>query len=251
MPAFRSLADHQVYEKRPGEVVTDIDLIAERLLSSRLTDHVYNSRVLGEESFEDDPSLMDLTTFGGAVWIIDPIDGTQNYAKGNTHFAIMVTFRRDRTTQAAWIYDPVRDKMFTAQVGQGAEVNGEKLAVKGVGYAPSDLHGSLGHRLSKRHRLLEDSGDFPLPTLSKRLHCCGQEYMALALGDIQFLQYGVRLKPWDHSAGVLIATEAGYYAAFIEDESRYDAALGMPEGYLMIAPDRQIWRDIRALLWVT
>jgi fructose-1,6-bisphosphatase/inositol monophosphatase family enzyme len=253
MPAFRSLEAHQIYEKRPGEVVTEIDLIAEALLTSLLTDHIPGSRVLGEESFEDDSSLMGLLSSPGPVWVVDPIDGTQNYSKGNPHFAIIVSFRLNHETQAAWIYDPVRDIMIWAQTGQGAWLDDRQLSAHGAGQVAADLHGSLGYRLSKAHRQLTETASQSLPTLSNRLHCCGQEYMALAQGQIQFLQYGVRLKPWDHSAGVLIATEAGYHAAFMEDEGRYDAALletgGMPEGYLMMAPDYPSWLNLRELLW--
>ena len=255
MPSFQSLAEHQVFEKKPGEVVTEIDLAAEKELIQRLTDLVPGSKALGEESFEDDPSLIQLLDTPGPVWVIDPLDGTKNYTKGNPRFAIIVSFRVDYITQAAWIYDPVRTVMVSAQMGQGAWANGERLGAQGAGDTVEHLQGSLGTRLSKRHRNLTASGVLGLPTISERLRCCGQEYMALAQGKIQFLQYGIRLKPWDHSAGVLIATEAGYHAAFLEDESLYDAALlasqGMPEGYLMMAPDYQSWLSLRDLLWTT
>ncbi|MBT3556858.1 MAG: inositol monophosphatase [Rhodospirillales bacterium] len=255
MPAFQALSDHQVYEKRPGEVVTEIDLAAEKQLIQQLTDLVPGSQALGEESFEDDPSLIELLSAPGPVWVIDPLDGTKNYTKCNPHFAIIISFRLNCITQAAWIYDPVRDVMISAQLGQGVWGNDKRLEAQGADKSLGHLRGSLGTSLSKRHQALVTAHQSDLPTLNARLRCCGQEYMALAQGEIQFLQYGIRLKPWDHSAGVLIATEAGYHAAFLEDESHYDAALlssqGMPEGYLMMAPDYQSWLSLRDLLWKT
>lgn len=249
MPAFNALAAHQVRKKSSGEIVTEIDLIVERLLTERLTDHIPGSEALGEESYDDDSSLLNLTKAQGPVWIIDPIDGTKNYTKGNPHFAIIVAYRNGGKTIASWIYDPIRDVMISAQTGQGAWMGSERLRVKGIGKTITELRGSLGHKLTKSYNNIAASNARPIPALSDRLRCCGQEYMALATGDIQFLQYGMQLKPWDHSAGISIATEAGYYAAFMEDESRYDVTLGIPTGYLMIAPNRHLWLSLRDLLW--
>jgi len=249
MPAFQNLSPDQVYEKQAGEIVTEVDVTAERHLAALLTGYLPGSHVLGEESFEDDPSLMDLCMSDEPVWIIDPIDGTQNFSRGNPHFAMMVTYRQARETQAAWIYDPVNELMYSAAKGKGAQFNGRPITRCASDHALDQQTGSLGSRLNKAHRAAIEQGITGLPKTRDRLRCCGQEYLSLVRNEIQFLQYGVRLKPWDHAPGVLIAAETGCYAAFLADETTYDASRGIADGYLMIAQNRESWLGLRQALW--
>lgn len=249
MPLFRSLDDSAIYEKRPGELVTDADVAAEQYLAERLCALVPASALLGEECFEDDSSLMDLMDSDGPVWVVDPIDGTGNFARGHDCFAVMVAYREAQETLAAWIYDPVTDRMLSARKDGGAYVNGAVLTASGQGGAIESLTGSVGTRLTKRLETLHEEGASGLPTRVKRYRCCGREYMDEALGVLQFVQYGVNLKPWDHAPGVLIAEEAGYHAAFLEDGAPYDASGGVKTGHLMVAPDLNAWNNLRDLLW--
>ncbi len=249
MPRFQALHAHEIYEKRPGEVVTDIDIAAEQYLSERLIDLLPGSAVLGEESIEDNPALIDLVTDNGAVWIIDPIDGTRNFSNGKPCFAVMVALRNHTETIAGWIYDPTGDVMCEAEHGGGAWCAGERLNALGQGQDIETLRGSLGKRLSKRLDAQHEIGAPNIPHRIERYRCCGREYMDLARGILQYLQYGMRLKPWDHAPGVLITSEAGCHAAFLEDAKAYDASLGMPEGHLMIAPDEAAWHALHDLLW--
>lgn len=249
MPGFHALEDHNIFEKRPGELVTAVDIAAEKFLSERLCALVPGSRLLGEECYEDDHTLMDLMDADGPVWIVDPIDGTGNFAKGRNCFAVMVAYRDNGVTLGGWIYDPITDRMISAGKGEGANFNGQRLHVSGQGVSTGKLRGSLGTRLSKRLDKLSVQTAESLPSRIKRLRCCGREYMDLALGELQFVQYGMNLKPWDHAPGVLIAEEAGGHAAFLEDGAPYDASGGIKTGYLMVAPDKTAWRQLRDLLW--
>jgi len=250
MPGFHALEDHHVFEKRPGELVTKVDIAAETFLSERLCVLVAGSRLLGEECYEDDHSLIDLMDDKGPVWIVDPIDGTGNFAKGRNCFAVMVAYRDNGETLGGWIYDPVGGRMVSAWKGGGAYCNGRRLHAAGQGRAIGRLKGSLGTRLSKRLDALREQGDGAAPERTKRYRCCGREYMDLTLGALQFVQYGMNLKPWDHAPGVLIAEETGCHAAFLEDGAPYDAAGGIKTGHLMVAPDKAAWRRLHDLLWV-
>lgn len=249
VPAFRNLRPDQIYKKQAGEIVTEIDIIAERNLAGRLMEHMPGSRVLGEEGFENDKSLIELCRSDDPVWIIDPIDGTRNFVDGSPCFAMMVSFRCRQQTRAAWVYDPVRDLMCTVVAGEGTALNGRTIPVRRHGPAKDRQFCSLGARLRKAHKRATEDGATGLPAMRRRLQCCGQEYLSLIRGEIQFLQYGVRLKPWDHAPGILMASEAGYYAAFLADETPYHASLGIAEGYLLVAPDRESWLGLRAALW--
>lgn len=249
MPLFRSLDDGAIYEKRPGELVTDADVAAERYLAEQLCALVPGSKLLGEECYEDDHSLMDLMDIDGPVWVVDPIDGTGNFARGHDCFAVMVAYRENQETLAAWIYDPVAERMTSAHKGHGARLNGSPLDAQGHQGEFSTLTGSVGTRLSKRLDALREEAREGLPTRIKRYRCCGREYMDVALGTLQFVQYGVNLKPWDHAPGVLITEEAGLHAAFLEDGAPYDASGGIKTGHLMVAPDLKTWNGLRDLLW--
>ncbi len=250
MPGFHALEDSHVFEKRPGELVTEVDIAAENLLSDELCALVPDSKFLGEECYEDNHALMDLMDTDGPVWVVDPIDGTGNFSRRHKCFAVMVAYRLDRETIGGWIYDPVSDSMVSALKGNGAYTNGKRLYAAGQGISISKLAGSLGTKMSKRLDSLSDDKSAKVPQRVKRYRTCGREYMDLALGTLQFVQYGVNLKPWDHAPGVLIAQEAGYHAAFLEDGSPYDATGGIHRKHLLVAPDEAAWKRIHDLLWV-
>src|SRR3546814_18101871 len=90
LPRFQALAAHEIHEKAAGEVVTVVDVAVEKRLTARLTDLLPGSLVVGEEAVHAEPALMDQLASDAPVWILDPIDGTRNFAHGRPVFAIMV-----------------------------------------------------------------------------------------------------------------------------------------------------------------
>ena len=131
MPSFRALTAEQIVEKHPGERVTVADRAAEERLADGLVCIRADARVVGEEGVAADPALLPGVEHG-AVWIVDPIDGTANYAAGQSPFAIMVALAEDGVVQAGWIFDPVQDRMLRAAAGGGAFVNGRPVAARGT-----------------------------------------------------------------------------------------------------------------------
>ena len=249
MPLFQSLGEDDIREKDHSELVTVADIATEQALSLRFKELLPESEILGEESVAENAALLDLIFSQGPVWIIDPIDGTGNFTRGTPCFAVMVAFLNKGKVQAGWIHDPISQKTCTAVLGQGAWCDGKQLHVAGKGKPVSGLQGSLGHRLSKSLKEKVNRGEQGLPETIRRYRCCGREYMDLAFGKIQYLQYGIDFKPWDHAPGVLIANEAGYHNGFLEDNRPYDVADFLPDGYLMIAPDVPAWQTLRNVLW--
>src|SRR6218665_3060907 len=110
MPRFRGLAAQDIAEKSPGEIVTSVDLEAERRLTDGLAALCPSARIVGEEAVAQDPGLLDRVG-EGLVWLIDPLDGTGNYAAGRTPFGMMIALVEDGVPQAGWIYDPVNGRM--------------------------------------------------------------------------------------------------------------------------------------------
>lgn len=147
MPRFQALADHEIIEKRPGDLVTVADRLAERALTDIFRREDPGCLVVGEEGmYADSTPLRQLPT-AELAWVIDPVDGTRNFAGGSPDFAVMVAEVRSGVTTRSWIWQPVPEVMFFAELGGGVYRNGERLAVA----APSEplvgaLHGRWGGR---------------------------------------------------------------------------------------------------------
>src|ERR1700731_1048544 len=111
LPRFRMLAAEDIREKKPGDPVTIADLEPERRLIRELQAALPGSVALGEESVAADPARLDLLSGAAPVWVIDPIDGTNNFAKGDPRFAVIVAHVVRGVTEAGWLYDPIHGVM--------------------------------------------------------------------------------------------------------------------------------------------
>jgi fructose-1,6-bisphosphatase/inositol monophosphatase family enzyme len=247
VPRFRRLAKGEVSEKRPGEVVTVVDTAAEACLARRLAALAPESRVVGEEAFEHDPTVV--AALGGPhpVWVIDPLDGTQNFVDGKACFATIVAYCVGGETLAGWIHDPLADQTVWAVAGQGTWCGSERLRIKAPA-AVADMVGTLGKRLRAALEARRQAGDKAVPATRARYGCVGHEYLDLARGKLHFLRYTGKLKPWDHAAGILIHREAGGFEAKTDDRVPYRPGLGIQQATVLLAPDQASWDSLHALL---
>ncbi|MGD1879819.1 MAG: inositol monophosphatase family protein [Kiloniellaceae bacterium] len=245
LPRFQSLAAHEIEEKVAGELVTVVDIAVEKLLTVRLQDLLPGSLVVGEEGVHADPSLMEQVTADAPVWIIDPIDGTRNFAHGRPTFAIMVALVHRGESEAAWILEPVSGRFGVAERGSGAWMGGQRLkaatadtparmtgSLHASSYAPPELARRIEQRRSRVAAV-------------KSLRCAGAEYLRLAAGEIHFSLF-TRLMPWDHVPGALLFTEAGG-TALCFDGTAYTAGRYRDLGLLM-APDQASWDALHETL---
>jgi fructose-1,6-bisphosphatase/inositol monophosphatase family enzyme len=244
MPRFRALADHEITEKNPGDIVTSADFEAEARLTEALGLLVPGSAVVGEEAAEDDPGILRALGGEAPVWLVDPLDGTRNFAEGRECFAVIVAYCRGGETLAGWIHDPIADVTIWAAAGEGAWMAGERLAAaRPVPIA--GMRGSLGRKFRKR---FEKSRTGDVPASMTRVGCVGREYMDLARGRLHFAQYAQRLKPWDHAAGVLLHREAGGFNGLTEGRGSYHPAPRIQYASLLLAPDKTAWDSLHAVL---
>jgi fructose-1,6-bisphosphatase/inositol monophosphatase family enzyme len=243
LPRFRALAQHEVEEKTPGELVTVADREAEALLTAWLAPLLPGSRVIGEEACAIDPRLIDSLS-EGTVWLVDPLDGTGNFAAGRPHFAVMVALLRDGATQAAWILNPLSGQLARAELGGGAWIGDHRL--RAIPQAPgAKLRGSIGRfmpdemesDLAERLR----AGAERLPGLKS----AGVEYPMIGAGERDFAFYW-RTLAWDHAPGVLFVNEAGGKAAR-PDGSAYEPAKAANGLLVAASPDR--WDAAHRLLF--
>jgi fructose-1,6-bisphosphatase/inositol monophosphatase family enzyme len=206
VPRFRNLAEGDVREKRPGDIVTVADVASEQRLASGLAKILPGVPVVGEESVEVDAGLLDLIARPGErCWVVDPLDGTSNFAAGRDRFAMIVCLIDDRQTVAGWILDVPNDRMAVALKGQGVTLDGAPVRAKAPGRPPKGLIGYKVHKAFDKQLNREQRRRLgPLATLN----CAGREYIEILAGQYDFNLYR-RTKPWDHAAGALMLTEAG------------------------------------------
>lgn len=234
LPRFRRLEDHHTWEKRSGSVVTVADEAAEKRLEDGLLALGPGAVALGEEAAESDPAIFERLLDDTPVWVIDPVDGTRNFAAGKPEFAVIVAYVVAGETLAGWIHEPVRNRTAMAAVGRGARTDDGPLRIAPA--APlAELTGVLGPRLT-RHKPF--SGRFAAISNSKS---CGIDYVRLAAGEVQFAYYR-GLKPWDHAAGALLHAEAGGFSACLDGRPYRSCEHGV--GGLLLAPDRATWQAI-------
>ncbi len=239
MPRFRALAEHEIRAKDGGEVVTVADVAAERHITRRLRDLLPGSQVVGEEATAEDPKLLDIfAREDDWIWVIDPIDGTANFAAGRPVFALMVALVRGGETEAAWILDPVGPRCATAERGAGAWLDGARVTL-GPPPPPEELRGTLhARKFATADMARQIQARRARVGAVKSLRCAGWEYLRLASGEIQFSLF-TKLMPWDHVPGTLIFREAGGLARTL-DGVLYGARHHREPG-LLIAPDQASW----------
>jgi fructose-1,6-bisphosphatase/inositol monophosphatase family enzyme len=245
LPRFRQLRQEDIREKKPGDFVTAADLAAERRLTERLVELAPGSVVLGEEAAAADPTRFQLLAQEAPVWVVDPVDGTANFARGQEGFAVILARVERGVVRAGWIYDPLRDVMVTAEVGGGAWSGGTRLRVDGEPSAERMTGAAYGRTAAgpRAAKALADSGRF---AGIRNLGCSALEYSAVAHGHAHFSLHS-RSLPWDHAAGMLIVAEAGGVVGFL-DGTPYDSRIA--DRAVLAASNRVAWNAVRDVVVV-
>lgn len=209
MPLYRALADHQIEPKAPGDIVTVADHAAEAMLTEALTAFEPALPVVGEEASHTDASVQD--ALAGDCWIVDPLDGTRNFAKGEPPFGIIIARAEGGVARSGWIYDCLSGRFCAAHEGGGAFVDGEWVHAKSTGERPPVAAISLIFMEEARRKAVKRH-IAPHYRLTHIPYCAAEQYPRLALGvnDVSIFE---RTLAWDHAAGVLWLNEAGGKAA--------------------------------------
>ena len=250
MPRFKTLEAHEISEKKPGDLVTVADKESERALTRYLQSLLPGSRVIGEEAFEADPTMLDMLDAPEPVWIVDPVDGTRNFAHGKSPFTVILALVKDRVTYGGWINDPVAGDAVWGRLGGHAHVqdaSGNMNEARRPARDFADMTMTTGPKLRPRLVRAADELELPLPNLIERYRCAGREYMDIATGKIDLVRYGGLLKPWDHAAGSLIVREAGGQADGILSGAPYRVSTKLGTQSLGVAGDAKIWPTFRDL----
>ncbi|MDQ0320487.1 fructose-1,6-bisphosphatase/inositol monophosphatase family enzyme [Pararhizobium capsulatum DSM 1112] len=246
LPRFRNLGSDDVRMKSEAiDLVTEADEAAERLIKARVAEFAPSAVFIGEESVAADPLLLDKLSGADLAVVVDPIDGTFNYAAGMPLFGVMASVVAKGETVAGIIYDPMGNDWVIAERGSGAwlckaDGSQERLAVSpGVPLEALVGCASTGFYDPQDRRTI--MGNMAKVRIATSYRCAAHEYRAFAGGHFHFLMYK-KLMPWDHLAGALISAEAGAYIARF-DGSPYTAR--DLDGGLLLASDRESWELLR------
>ncbi|WP_075071947.1 inositol monophosphatase family protein [Longilinea arvoryzae] len=195
--------DHQVHYKGLIDLVTEVDRNSENMLLERIRARFPQDAIITEESgrFEGET---------GCSWIIDPLDGTVNFAHGVPIFAVSIAYSVNREVRMGVVYDPLRDECFSAERGKGAWLNGlpispsvetnlqKALLVTGFSYDPAIRDRNLPYfvQLVKKAQAVRRMGSAAL------------DLSYVACGRLDGY-WEMQLKSWDIAAAGLIAQESG------------------------------------------
>ncbi len=206
MPRYQALASHEIIEKEPGDLVTVADRESEIRLSEGLARILPEAAIVGEEACHADTSLIE--RLGDSLcWIIDPIDGTRNFAAGKPPFGLMIALAENGETQAGWIWDPIQNRLCHARLGEGAFIDGERVSARTTGQNPPVAAISMVF-MDDAQRERVRASIAPFYELADIPYCAAEQYPRLALG-VNDLSIFERTLAWDHAAGALWLNEAG------------------------------------------
>lgn len=250
LPRFKKLGTDDIRTKSgPLDPVTVADEEAERALKRGLNKLFPDDDVIGEEAVAAKAARLERLREPGRVWILDPIDGTANFASELPLFGVMAALVEADELLASFIYDPFGDDCAVALRGQGARMIAADGTSRILRVAPPvPVHEMTAGAISWRF-MPEPLRSHVLQRLIKLAsvtdyRCAAHQYRLLADGYCHATMYQ-KLMPWDHAAGVLLHREAGGYAR------RFDGSAYRPsvtDGGLLLAPDEASWKALEAAL---
>ncbi len=198
---FRS--EKEIRHKGKGNLVTQVDILSEKCIVELLKREYPDHSILSEESHSSTP-------VAGYTWIIDPLDGTNNYVFGISFFCTNIALAKDGDIVLGVTYDPLRGELFRAEKGQGVYLNDSAVQVSREGSLGACLVGlDLGYSDERGKELLDITSK-----LWGHVHCLrimgsaslGLAYVACGRVNLYFHRF---VYPWDIASGLLLIREAG------------------------------------------
>ncbi len=206
-----------VTEKQSKDFVTQVDKLSEQEIIATIRKAYPDHSILAEESGENHGSKDEFQ------WIIDPLDGTANFIHGLPQFGISIALRRRNDLEVGLVYDPLRQEMFTAVRGSGAQLNNRRIRVSNCKKMENALIGTGFPFKSSHHmraymkifrKVLPESCDI------RRAGAAALDLAYVAAGRLDGF-WELDLKPWDIAAGSLLVSEAGGIIKDIHGEQQF------------------------------
>jgi fructose-1,6-bisphosphatase/inositol monophosphatase family enzyme len=249
LPRFRNLSAHQIDTKSgPQARVTEADTAAAAMIARGILRLFPNAVVIGEEAASADPSLRQKAAEAELAFIIDPVDGTWNFAKGLPLFGVILAATRFGRPVFGLLYDPMVDDWVISDDQSNARIAGagrtETSAHVSSGGELCDLSGVMHFYLIPKDTQARLAPVLPEFYRMSSMRCSCHEYRVMAQGGVDFVLSGI-LNPWDHAAGVLLCQRSGGVAKMLDGRD-YD--ISIEEGYILCAPNQDTWDRLRDVL---
>lgn len=249
LPRWRKTDTLDVQSKSHAmDLVTAADTAAEAMITRGLQRAFPSALIVGEEATAADPSLRDRIAEAELCFLIDPVDGTWNFAHGIATFGTIVAACRFGRPVFGLIYDPLADDVVTADLDGPARfapsLGAPRTLTTAVPKPFAELVGYFHLKLFAPELQPKVAALYPRLAKPGSLHCSAHEYRMIAQGAVDFV-VSPQQTPWDHAAGVCIVEQAGGHAAML-DGSDYSAAL--TEGVLIVAGSKAVWESVAAEL---
>jgi len=194
----------EIYYKGAVDLVTPFDTKAQRTIFDHLSSFFPDHDYLAEEGLSQNKGAE-------MRWIIDPLDGTTNYAHHYPVFTISIALERKSEIVLGLVYDPMREEMFSALKGKGAFLNGKKISVSDIDELDKSLLATgfpYDVRISHKNNILHFNNFIIRAQGIRRCGSAAMDLCYVACGRYDGF-WELKLKPWDTAAGVLIVREAG------------------------------------------
>jgi len=198
----------EITNKSELDLVTESDLASERLIIDRIKTYYPRHAILAEESGASEPADREMQS--DWRWIIDPLDGTTNYAHGYPTFCVSIGLEQRGRLELGVVYDPMRDELFSAERNQGAALNGRRIRVSPTPQLSSSLLCTgFPYDVRERSEFVRHFANFIMAAQGvRRDGAAALDLAYVAAGRFDgFWEEGLR--PWDVAAGALLVEEAG------------------------------------------
>jgi len=203
LPRFRRVG---ATAKADGSLLTEADLSMQRTLTEKLKAHWPRYPLLGEEMPVDRQQAL-LANSGAGLWVLDPLDGTTNFAAGLPLFGVSLALVQDGRVVLGVVYDPISRECFSAIAGQGAWLNGELLRLDCPHERLADCVGLVDFKRLPAALACRLASDAPYRS-QRSLGSVALDWCWLATGRMQLYLHGAQ-RLWDYGAGALVFAEAG------------------------------------------
>jgi myo-inositol-1(or 4)-monophosphatase len=226
----------QVDYKSKRDVVTNADYASEKLVIDAIRDRYPGDAILAEESGEHAGALRDDGSHNGRLWVIDPLDGTVNYANGIPYYCVSIGLVVDDRPAVGVIYDPARDDLYDAVADGPARLDGHEITAS-TKETLSDYVVSLA--VIGRGGLSRERKIAPSVRIHRRMGSAALALAYVANGRFDaFVQNG-GLSPWDVAAAGLIAERSGALVTSVEGGPWWNAKVRGPRTSVVAAPVAQ------------
>jgi myo-inositol-1(or 4)-monophosphatase len=197
------------------DLVTEADRASEKLIVERIHQRFPDHSIVAEEGGGGERA-------SDYRWYVDPVDGTTNFAHGFPVFNVTLALEKAGEVVAGVVYDPTRDEMFAAELGGGAFLNQQRIAVSRVSAIETSLV-ATGFPSRKRHENVNVHFFYQLAMISHGVRRAGAAAIDLAYVACGRLDafWEFALNPWDMAAGLLLIREAGGHATTMTGEPHH------------------------------